>query len=366
MLRSGKKRRRRRERAARRRFIVGVILFILAMAVAIYLASRRSFPPPEPVPLSAAVTDSPETSPVASSTTFERYERPIYPYSVIPGGAAEVEELKQAIARDPVVAAHYAEFAIDNARVERLTRPRLAYVSYRIGNSVFWTRNRIALKSGETILTDGVRGARTRCGNQIADEPGPVSPLEPPETVLDSPVQPPLSASAEPLTLPPSAAGGLIAPSTTQPLSPGNELTPPLATGTSPPMTTAGLAADADPVPGSGTGSLPPLTSEPPRPDADHFPGTVLLPGSESFPAADPFPGGPGPLSEPHEPVPPPMTTPPLLIDEQLPPDTVLPTNPADSPSDAPVPVPEPGTAVLMIQTGVAWGIWRFRQRRRH
>jgi hypothetical protein len=59
------------------------------------------------------------------------------------------------------------------------------------------------------------------------------------------------------------------------------------------------------------------------------------------------------------------MTPPPLLIDEQLPPDTVLPTNPADPPSDAPVPVPEPGTAVLMIQTGVAWGIWRFRQRRR-
>jgi hypothetical protein len=360
MLRSAKRRRRRRETAARRRFIVGVILFILAMAAAIYLASFRPLPSPEPVPLSAAVTDSPETSPVASSTTFER---PIYPYSVIPGGASQVEELKQAIAGDPVVAAHYAEFAIDNARVERLTRPRLAYVSYRIGNSVFWTRNRIALKSGETILTDGVRDARTRCGNRIADQPGPVSPLEPPETVLDSPVQLPLTASAEPLTLPPSAAGGLIAPPVTLPLSAGNELAPPLAAGTPPPMTTAGLAADADPVAGSAMGSLPPLTGEPPRPGAEQFPGTVLLPGSESFPA-DPLPGGPAPLPEGHEPVPP-MTPPPLIIDEQLPPGTILPTDPADPPLDAPVPVPEPGTAVLMIQTGVAWGIWRFRQRRR-
>ena len=49
------------------------------------------------------------------------------------------------------------------------------------------------------------------------------------------------------------------------------------------------------------------------------------------------------------------MTTPPPLIDEQLPP-IVLTTTPLDPPADAPVPVPEPGTAVLMIQTGVAWG----------
>jgi len=350
MLRSGKRRRRRRETAARRRFIVGVILFILAIAAAIYIASRQPLPPPEPVPLSAAVTDSPETSPVASSTTFER---PIYPYSVIPGGASQVEELKQAIARDPVVAAHYAGFAIDNARVERLTQPRLAYVSYRIGNSVFWTRNRVALKSGETILTDGVRGARTRCGNQIADQPGPVSPLEPPETVLDSPVQPPLRASGEPLTLPPSAAGGLIAPSLAPPLSAGNESFSPLTPGTPPPpMTTAGLAADADPVASNATGSLPPQ------------PGNVLLPGSESFPAADPLPG-PAQFPESHEPAPPSVTPPPLLVEEELPPGTVLPTTPADPPSDVPLPVPEPGTALLMLQTGVAWGIWRFRQRRR-
>ena len=119
-------------------------------------------------------------------------------------------------------------------------------MSYRIGNSVFWTRNRIALKSGETILTDGVRDARTRCGNQIADQPGPVSPLEPSEAVLDSPVQSPLRASAEPLTLPPSAAGGLIAPSVTLPLSSGNELP---AGAPAVPMTTAGLAADAGAVP---------------------------------------------------------------------------------------------------------------------
>jgi hypothetical protein len=339
--------------------MVGVILFILAIATAIYLASQQPLPPSEPVPLSAAVTTGPETLPVAS---FRTLERPIYPYSVIPGGASQVEELKHAIARDPVVAAHYAEFALDNTRVERLTQPRLAYVSYRIGDSVFWTRNRIALKSGETILTDGVRGARTRCGNQIADQPGPVSPLEPPEAVLDTPVQTPLSASAGPLPLPPLAAGGLIAPSLT-PLSPDNELIPPLAAGTAAlPLVAVGLAADADPVPGTVPGSLPPLTGEPPRPGAEQFPGTVLLPATELFPAADPLPGAPGQSPERHEPTPPPMTTPPL-IDEQLPPGIV--TTPVEPPSDAPVPVPEPGTAVLMIQTGVAWGIWRFRQRRR-
>ena len=358
MLRFGKRRRSRRERAARRRFMVGVILFILAMAAAIYLASRQHLPPPEPVPLSAAVSVDPETLPVAASATFER---PIYPYSVIPGGASQVAELRQAIARDPVVAAHYAGFATDHARVERLTQPRLAYVSYRIGNSVFWTRKRIALRSGETILTDGVRGARTRCGNQIADEPGPVSPLEPPQAVLDSPVQFPLRASVEPLTLPPSASGGLIAPSVMLPLSAGNRLTTPLTPEIPSPTTTAGLTLDAESVSGSAVGSLPPLTGDPPHPGADQFPGTVL-PGSESFPAADP-PGGPPPLPEHHGPVLPP-TTPPLLVDEQLPPG-VLTTTPVDPPPDVPVPVPEPGTAMLMIQTGVAWGLWRCRQRRR-
>jgi hypothetical protein len=117
--------------------------------------------------------------------------RPAYPYSVVPGGVRDGRELKWAAEHDPVVAAHYAGFDFDHARVVRLVLARTAYVSYRIGNKVYWTRHRVSLKKGETILTDGKIIARTRCANRVETLPQQANAgIEPPYAKFDQPLLP--------------------------------------------------------------------------------------------------------------------------------------------------------------------------------
>lgn len=124
--------------------------------------------------------------------------RKVYPYSVIPGGLRSAVELRQAVLRDRVVANHYAGFDVSRARIENLTEAREVYVSYRIDERVYWTRKRLRLSKGETIVTDGVNSARTRCGNRIADSPQrPFGAEEPSEEALDSGWS---AAEATPLT----------------------------------------------------------------------------------------------------------------------------------------------------------------------
>jgi hypothetical protein len=118
-------------------------------------------------------------------------ERPVYAYSVIPGGVASAKELQVALQQDPVVAKHYSDFQTKSARIVRLSRARHAYVSYRLGNRIYWTRKKVALQAGETLFTDGKHLARARCGNRISETPGaPTSPSEPGEEVLNHPVAP--------------------------------------------------------------------------------------------------------------------------------------------------------------------------------
>jgi hypothetical protein len=115
-------------------------------------------------------------------------DRPVYPYSIVAGGVRDAQELKWAAEHDPVVAAHYAGFDYDHARVVRLVLARTAYVSYRIGNRVYWTRRRITLKKGETLLTDGNITARTRCANRVEEAPQVAfSSSEPPALKFDEP-----------------------------------------------------------------------------------------------------------------------------------------------------------------------------------
>ena len=115
----------------------------------------------------------------------------VFPYSVIPGGAHSGRELSEAARREPVVAAHYTEFSVPDIRVIRLSHDKLAYVSYRLGNHVYWTKTKVELHRGETLLSDGKHLARTRCGNRISDVAmAPVSPHEPPQTLLSTPFVP--------------------------------------------------------------------------------------------------------------------------------------------------------------------------------
>src|SRR5208283_3185294 len=82
-------------------------------------------------------------------------DRPVYPYSVILGGAHSRRELSEAAQREPLVAAHYAEFAVGSARVIRLAHDRRAYVSYRLREKIYWTKKKVTLHKGEMILSDG-------------------------------------------------------------------------------------------------------------------------------------------------------------------------------------------------------------------
>lgn len=118
-------------------------------------------------------------------------QRPVYPYSVVPGGIRDAHELKLAAERDPVVASHYRGFDYDHARVVRLVLARTVYVSYRIGNKVYWTRHRVSLKKGETVITDGRMTARTRCGNRVEEVPQQATAsAEPAPEKFEEPVHP--------------------------------------------------------------------------------------------------------------------------------------------------------------------------------
>src|SRR6266852_291263 len=125
--------------------------------------------------------------------------RSIYPYSIIPGGISSVEELKIAIAHDPLVKAHYRGFNLAKARIVRLTKDRAVHVSYRLGGGIYWTQKSIILLRGETLITDGRNASRTRCANRISDPPvAPSSPDEPPPALFDEPVAPPPAAPLHP------------------------------------------------------------------------------------------------------------------------------------------------------------------------
>ena len=129
--------------------------------------------------------------------------RPVYPYSVIPGGVRDARELKWATEHDPVVAEHYAGFDYRRAHVVKVVLAREVYVSYRIGSRLYWTRHPIRLKKGETLLTDGSLTARTRCGNRVEETPQQAtSTFEPPAAKFDEPMLPAIGTSTAALPAP--------------------------------------------------------------------------------------------------------------------------------------------------------------------
>lgn len=124
--------------------------------------------------------------------------RPVYPYSVVPGGVQSGRELKWVAEHDPVVAAHYAGFDYDHARIVRLTLARTVYLSYRIGNKVYWTSHRISLHKGETLITDGKITGRTRCANRVEEVPQQATSLmEPPAVKFEEPVAPAVGTATQ-------------------------------------------------------------------------------------------------------------------------------------------------------------------------
>ncbi|MGC2248694.1 MAG: PEP-CTERM sorting domain-containing protein [Terriglobales bacterium] len=193
----------------------------------------------------------------------------VYPYSVVPGGVRNANALREAAARDRAVARLYAHFDFEHARLERIRAAREVYVSYRIRDSIFWTRKKIRLPAGELLLTDGKIAARAKCGNQISEVAKPdISDEEPDQDVLDQPVA--LEPLGPPLPIRPGVAMDLPAG---QPLAQAGAggFTFPYAPITAGPPITICLKKDGQIDKHCGGHHKPPVIPEP---------GTIVLLGS--------------------------------------------------------------------------------------
>jgi hypothetical protein len=203
-----------------------------------YLSSFRSSMSQDPAVISIAEGDS---------------QRKVYPYSVIPGGVQSAADLKNSLTRDSVVANHYQDFEVEKTRVVHLNQDRFLFVSYRLGNRVYWTKKPLLLPKGEAVITDGEHLARTRCGNRLSEAPagpvlaaGPEFEAGPPEVAEAFPgapelvgppalLFPPLPSSAPPTTsaTPPASplppGGGIIVPPIV-PVPRGGSTPPPVVT----------------------------------------------------------------------------------------------------------------------------------------
>jgi hypothetical protein len=239
-------------------------------------------------------TAEPVTAPFwpPSSTLLPAgHSRPVYPYSVIAGGAESPQELREAVAVDPVVAQHYADFDLANARRVTLDGPKLVYVSYRIGNKVFWTKNKLALRKGEAVLTDGRNMARTRCGNRISVLPvRPNAPAEPTSSELEAPVFPAIVSSPYLAVYSPAPPALYSGPGPSSG-GPGASFVPvapffPLPggggivgskTSSTPPPGGSGGGGGTTPPPGGGGGTPPPGGGGTPPPVGIPEPGTATL-----------------------------------------------------------------------------------------
>jgi hypothetical protein len=192
-------------------------------------------------------------------------ERPLYPYSVIPGGVEDARELKNAMDRDSLVARHYADFDLSKVHVVRLDHDRMEYVSYRLGDQIFWTNHQLHLLKGESVITDGTHEARTRCGNRLSEsEQAPVSPKQPLAEAMESPQNAELAPMNEVSAVPSFAAP--VLPSLPGPgapsAAPPGEIVPPVFF----------------PIVGGPTPNTPPGTSVSPTPPVYiPEPDTVVL-----------------------------------------------------------------------------------------
>ncbi len=141
------------------------------------------------------------TLPFQKEEVVTKLPRKNFRFSVVPGGVYSANELKDSRVADRVVAEHYSDFG---ASAERTSLPADAYmyVSYRIADHVYWSKQRHRIPKGEKVLCDGKNLARVRCGNRLSLVPKtPVSPgKEPTEPMLGmlEPPPPPEPVSALP------------------------------------------------------------------------------------------------------------------------------------------------------------------------
>ena len=249
--------------------------------------------------------------------------RTVFRHSVVPGGVYNAGEVQSAVNRDSTVAAHYGHVTPGALHPEKLEADQLVYMSYRIGDEIYWTRHPVRLRQGEMILSDGVNRIRARCGNCLSLQPmQPTTDGEPDSKEFDAP------ADAEPEILPSRV---VLSAATSMPvgeIAPGMLSSFPSSGGLFMPVDAGNTSG-----PGSLAGPLSDLTygdtlrsglgifrDFPPGPSGTGLPPLI---GSPTFPA-----GQPGDFaSEGNH----------LVLED-----------PFLYPTENPVPVPEPSTLLLL------------------
>ena len=193
----------------------------------------------------------------------------------MPGGVRDAHELQNAAAGDSVVARHYSDFRIIQAHTLRLNRPLEMYVSYRKNNQVYWTKNRMLIPAGETLISDGENLARVRCANRLSPIAAkPVAASEPTTEELSDPTfVPPLLAQLLP------GEGSEFFPSSPDGRIPAGPLAAKGPGGTS---NTPGSPV-LPPILGPGVPPLVPHTPVPPPPNNPAPPPPVSTPEPSSF-----------------------------------------------------------------------------------
>ena len=189
----------RRRRSHHRRRLLQTAAIFLVFILVVGIVTWRLLPTHNDVSLSLDSQGDQSNSGVPESvagdnsaqaiTGASQPGRVVYPYSVVPGGVQNPAELQQASAQDRVVSAHFAGFDYSHARTVRLQQVKEVYLSYRVGNHVFWTRKKVRLHAGEKLISDGKITARTRCANRVSEtKQAEISPLEPPLEKFEHPV----------------------------------------------------------------------------------------------------------------------------------------------------------------------------------
>ncbi len=341
-----------------------------------------------------------------------RSDRPIYPWSVVPGGIDSPASIEEAVAADPLVAAHYAALRPRAFRAETLAADRQGYVSYRSGDNIYWTRRPVTIRAWETVLTDGAAWIRGRCGNLVAATPQlPVAPaVDPPEPEMDRPVP---ADELEKATPPPAPAQISLAPDTNPrifaakpepasnlPLPPSDDVLPaPVFGGSASSPTFAGLVGTspgttpaaspgnpAAPLPPAPPPVVPPIEIPPPLliavltttpPEAPVYPPYTVTHWSTPPPVLYYPPIHPPPPSTPPDiwfppPQHPPQTTPPYTPPPSKPPPggpppvsdppppfhpPTLEPPPSNPPPPPENPIPEPSAIVFLLIGLAAIGI---------
>lgn len=340
---------------------------LLVLVVGWILLTGKPEPIRHPVPEMSLVSAPHAVAPGAEKAAPPKV---VYRYSVIPGGVHSAAELALVVQRDAVVMAHYADFNVAAARLQRVERSRLVHVSYRIGDKIYWTRNKVRLAVGESLLSDGKHLVRARCGNRIADVPqGPVLDNEPAPEVLDA-----LFVSAEDLIDQAVNVAAVFGAPSAAPAATARTVTLPLIARV--PSEMQGFApVPAIALPNMWNVHKPASWSPPPPVDSIAFATPVAeLPGPIVLGSAGNVDQPESPVTGKPDGVNPQVPKPPNTPEQNSPPPFTMPTPfgpqgpPAiDSPSTPtpmPTPIPEPDSAALIGLALIALTLVRRRSRK--